>query len=161
MNITASLFGQMGTFFILVFVTMKYVWPPIMKAMNERQKKIADGLQAAEDGQHKLELAQKKASEMLKDTKRQCADLLEEARQRGNQIIEEYKVKAAEEFERMMERAHADIAQEKIEAESQLMRKVSDLSVYIAEKVIESRVSATDHAHMINQLINNIEREKA
>lgn len=161
MNITVSLFGQMITFIIFVFVTMKYVWPPIMKAMEERQKKIADGLMAAEEGEHKLELAQKKASDVLRDAKRQAADLLDEARQRGNQIVDEHKHKAAEEAQRLAERARSDIEQEKIEAQSQLLRKVSDISVQIAEKVIESHVSATDHAHLIDELISQIEKAES
>lgn len=159
MNITVSLFGQMITFAIFVFITMKYVWPPIMRAMNERQKKISDGLMAAEEGVHKLDLAEKKASEILKKTKRQAAELLEEARHRGEQIVDEQKQKALIEAEKVMERAKADIEQEKIEVQGQLMKKISDLSVQVAEKVILAQVSAKDHARLIDQLIRDIEQE--
>ncbi len=129
-----------------------------MKAMEERQKKIADGLIAAEESQHKLELAKTKAADMLKDAKHQAADLLDEARQRGNQIIDEYKQKAAVEAQRLIERAHSDIEQEKTEARSQLLKQVSGISIQIAEKIMDSQVNASDHAHMIDQLISQIEQ---
>lgn len=161
MNITASLFGQMITFFIFVWVTMKYVWPPIMKAMNERQKKIADGLLAAEESQHKLELAQKKSAELIKAAKNQSADLLDDARLRGSQIVEEYKQKAQQEADKVIERSRADIEQEKMEVKSQLLKKVSGISISIAEKVLESHVSSADHAHLIDQLINKIEKQES
>ena len=106
MNFNATLIGQMITFGLLVLFTMKYVWPPIIQAMQDRQKRIADGLASAERGVHEQELAQAKAAQMLKEAKQQAADIVAQANKRANEIIEQSKLDARTEGSRQLAAAH-------------------------------------------------------
>src|SRR3989338_9394725 len=102
MNINATLGGQMLTFAVLIWVTMKYIWPPVIKAMEERQKKIAEGLAAAERGKHELELAHRKVAEQLRDAKTQAAEILEQAGHRANAMMDDAKEQARHEGARLI-----------------------------------------------------------
>src|SRR4051812_4076656 len=103
MDINATLLGQFLTFAVLVWVTMRYIWPPIIKAIHDRQVRIADGLASAERGVHELELAQHKAVEILRDAKIQAANILEQANKRAGRIIDESKDRSRAEGERLIE----------------------------------------------------------
>ena len=112
MNINATLFGQMITFTIFVIFTMKFVWPHITKALSDRQKKIADGLAAAERGERSLELAQHKVADLLRDAKIKSSAMIDQANYRANHIIEDAKNLARDEGELMLALAAEEINQE-------------------------------------------------
>ena len=109
MNINATLFGELIAFIFFVWFCMKFVWPPIMGAIEERQKKIADGLAASERGEKDLELAQAKATEQLKEAKTQAAGIIEQAKKRGSQIVDEETQRAHQERENIIAQGHAEI----------------------------------------------------
>lgn len=152
MNINATLFGQAITFGILVWFTMKFVWPPIMQALDERAKRIADGLAAAERGKHDLELASKRAGDVLRDTKHQASEIIAQAERRANQIIEEAKQEAKVEGDRIVASAKAEIEQEMFRAKETLRGQVATLAVAGAEKILRREVDANAHAQLLNAI---------
>lgn len=156
MDINATLLGQLITFAIFVWFTMKYVWPPITKAMQEREKRIADGLAAAERGKHDLELAQHKISEQLRDTKIHAAEILDQANKRAGQIIEEAKQRAREEGERLLAMAHHDIEQEMQAAKQKLRSEVAKLAIAGAEKILTHSIDSATQQDLVKQLITEI-----
>ena len=105
MGLNATLFGQIFTFLVFVWFTKKFVWPPVMQAMDERRQKIADGLAAADRGQRELLEADAKAGEVLKEARQQAAGIVEQAGKRGSEIVEEAKVNARAEGERLVSAA--------------------------------------------------------
>lgn len=142
MGINFTLIGQMLTFALFVWFTMRYIWPPILKAMHEREKRIADGLAAAERGKHELELAQHKSTELLRDAKIQAAEILEQANKRGSMIIEEAKERAREEGERLLTIARGDIDQEVQTARQKLLNEIADLTIASTEKILQRTLDA-------------------
>ncbi len=112
MSINATLIGQMITFALLVWFTMKYVWPPLIQALEDRKTQIAEGLAAAEKGQEEMRLAEKKAIDVLKEAKEQSADIVNLAHKRANEMVEETKETAKQEGERLLVAAQVQIDQE-------------------------------------------------
>lgn len=149
MNLNATLFAQLVVFFILAWFTMQFVWPPIVKALDERAKKIADGLAAAERGKHDLELATKRSTEALREGKEKAADLLAQAEKRAAQVIEEAKVTAKAEAGRIVAGAKAEIDQEAVRAKEQLREQVASLVVSGAEKILRREINAQAHADIL------------
>lgn len=156
MNLNATLLGQMITFAIFVWFTMKYVWPPITKALDERQKKIADGLSAAERGVHELELAQNKAAEYLREAKVHAADIIEQANKRASLVIEEAKRKGFEEGQRMILLANDEIAREVESAKQVLKQQVATLAIQGAEKIISKNLDTAANQVLIDDFIKQI-----
>ena len=152
MNINLTLIGQMIAFVCFVVFCMKYVWPPIMAAMAEREKKIADGLAAADRASHDLELAKEKAVERLKEAKEEAAGIVDSANKRGNQIVEEAKDAAVAEAERVKASAQAEIEQETNRAREQLRGQVAALSLAGAEKVLGAAIDQDAHAELVDKL---------
>ena len=152
MNFNATLIGQSITFIFFVWFCMKFVWPPIMNALETRKKQIADGLAAADRGKHELELAAKKAGDNLRDAKAQAADVIAQAEKRAAQIIEEAKQAAKEEGDRQLAAAQANIAQETNRAREGLREQVAALAVAGAEKILRREVNAQTHADLLGQL---------
>ena len=142
MNINLTLIGQMIAFVCFVAFCMKYVWPPILAAMAEREKKIADGLAAADRASHDLELAKEKAVERLKEAKHEAAGIIDSANKRGNQIVEEAKEAALIEADRVKASAQAEIEQEANRAREHLRGQVAALSLAGAEKVLGAAPSS-------------------
>lgn len=149
MNLNATLFAQLVVFFILAWFTMKFVWPPIVKALDERAKKIADGLAAAERGKHDLELATKRSAEALRQGKEKAAELLAQAEKRAAQIIEEAKAQAKVEADRVVAGAKAEIEQETVRAKESLRDQVAALAVAGAEKILRREIDAKAHAELL------------
>lgn len=149
MNLNATLFAQLVVFFILAWFTMQFVWPPIVKALDERAKKIADGLAAAEKGKHDLELATKRSVEALKEGKEKAGDLLVQAEKRAAQIIEEAKLAAKVEADRIVAAGKADAEQEIVRAKEQLREQVATLVVSGAEKILRREINAQAHADLL------------
>ena len=152
MNINLTLFGQMFFFALFVLFCMKYVWPPIIAAMQERAEKIADGLAAADRASHDLELAQEKAVERLKEAKEDAAGIIEAANKRGNQIVEEAKELAITEGERLKEAAQSEIEQEMNRAKEQLRGQVAALALAGAEKILTAEIDQQRHADLVDKL---------
>lgn len=156
MNINLTLLGQMITFAIFVWFTMKYVWPPITKALSERQKKIADGLAAAEQGQRNQELAERKAAELLRETKLKASQIIEEANKRASNITEDAKETAREEGQRIIHHAHEQIEQEVVKAKQDLQNQVGRLVIDTAEKVLGRSIDAEKHQDLIQQAVKEV-----
>ncbi|MCD6039777.1 MAG: atpF [Gammaproteobacteria bacterium] len=157
MEINATLIGQLITFAILVWFTMKYVWPPITKAMQEREKTIAAGLEAAERSKRELEQAQHKALSIVHDAKRDATQVIEQAHKRSAQILEEAKGAAREEGERLMERAKAEIGREVNQAKEALRKQLSSLVVQAAEKIIQHNLDPAKQADLLDEFVAEIE----
>lgn len=156
MNINLTLFGQTIAFAIFVWFCMKFVWPPITSAMQARQKKIAEGLDAAGRAQRDLQLAQEKASHSLRETKEQVAQILEQANKHANLVIEEAKQQARTEGERLVAGARAEIEQEVNRARDELRTQVAALAVAGAEKILESQVDAKVHNELVEKLASQL-----
>mgnify|MGYP001828292905 CR=1 FL=1 len=156
MNINLTLIGQMIAFVCFVVFCMKYVWPPILAAMAEREKKIADGLAAADRANHDLELAQAKAVERMKEAKDEAGGIIDAANKRANQIVEEAKDTATVEAERVKASAQAEIEQEKNRAREQLRDQVATLSIAGAEKILGAEVDREAHAEMVEKLASEL-----
>lgn len=152
MNLNATILGQIIAFFLFVWFCQAYVWPPIVKALEERRKKIAEGLEAASRAEHDLELAQQRAAELLREAKENSAGIIDQANKRANQIIDEAKDKAREEGNRIKAGAQAEIEQQVNQAREQLRQQVAALAVAGAEKILESTVDAKAHGDMLNKL---------
>ena len=156
MNINVTLFGQMLSFAVFVWFTMKFVWPPIVKAMEERKAKIAEGLAAAERGQHEQELAEKRAKESLHEAKRQAAEIKNNAEKQAALIVEEARDKAKEEGHRQLLAAQAEIEQETNKAREVLRAKVAELAVLGAEKILRKEIDANAHRDIVESVARQI-----
>ncbi|WP_339900282.1 F0F1 ATP synthase subunit B [uncultured Gilvimarinus sp.] len=152
MNLNLTIIGQSITFVVFVLICMKYIWPLIIAAMAERQKKIADGLAAADRASKDLELAQEKAKHALRDAKTEAASILDSANKRATQIVEEAKEQAREEGNRIKAATQAEVEQEVNRAKEQLRSQVAMLAFAGAEKVLESSVDQSAHKDMIDKL---------
>jgi F-type H+-transporting ATPase subunit b len=152
MNFNATLIGQSITFIFFVWFCMKFVWPPVMNALEARKKQIADGLAAGDRGRHELELAAKKAGDNMRDAKVQAAEVLAQAEKRAAQMVEEAKTAAKEEGERQLAVAQANIAQETNRARETLREQVAGLALAGAEKILRREVNAQTHADLLGQL---------
>jgi F-type H+-transporting ATPase subunit b len=151
-NINATLLGQMITFAVFVWFTMRFVWPLLMQAIEERQAKIADGLAAAEKGRHELELAEVRAKELLRERKQHAAEIVAHAQKRANEIIEEAKISARTESERILGSARTQISQDLQEARDKLQREVGQLAIAAAEQILMREVDAEAHQDLVNKL---------
>ena len=149
MNLNATLVAQIVVFFILAWFTMKFVWPPIMKALDERATKIADGLAAAERGKQSLDLAAKRSAETVREGKEKVAEVLAQADKRALQIIEAAKVQAKVEADKIFAGAQAEIEQEAARVKESLRERVAELAVAGAEKILRREVDVRAHAEML------------
>jgi len=151
-NVTATLFGQMITFAVLVWFIQHFLWGPLTRMMAERSKRIADGLAAAERGKRELEMADKRSAETLREGKQHAADIIAQGEKRSLQIIEEAKQAAKAEGERMIAGAKAEIVQEVSRAKEALRSQVSALAVAGAEKILQREVDAREHAALLQSI---------
>lgn len=156
MSINATLLIQIIAFIVLVWFVNKVLWGPLSKLMEDRQKKIADGLSAAEKGKHELELAEQKAKEVLKEAKAQAQNVLSQAEKRGSEIVEDAKVKATEEADRIKASAQAEIEQEVSRAREELRKEVASIAVSGAEKILAKEIDAATHNDMLEALVKQI-----
>ena len=156
MNINLTLFGQMVTFALFVWFCMKFVWPVIIDAMEERQKKIADGLDAADRALRDLELAQSKATDQMKDAKQEAAGIIDQANKRAGQIVEEAKNQARTEGDRLKVAAEAEIEQEINRAKEELRASVAGLALAGAEKVLESSIDEKANRKLVDNLAEQL-----
>ncbi len=153
MSINATLIGQAISFAIFVLFCMKYVWPPLMSAIEERQKKIADGLASADRASKDLELAQAKASELLKEAKQQAQEIIEQANKRKAQVIDEAKAEAETERAKIIEQGKAEVEAEASRAKEELRAKVATLAIAGAEKIIERSVDKAANSDIVDKIV--------
>lgn len=152
MNINLTLIGQSITFIAFILFCMKFVWPALIAVMEEREKKIADGLEAADRADKDLELAQKKATQQLREAKDEAASIIEQANKRANQIVDEAKDQARTEGDRLLAKAQSDIEQEANRAKEELRGKVAALALAGAEQVLEAEINANAHDELVSKL---------
>ncbi|MEJ2142427.1 MAG: F0F1 ATP synthase subunit B [Gammaproteobacteria bacterium] len=153
MNINLTLIGQSITFIVFVWFCMKFVWPPVMAALNERKQKIADGLASAEKGKHDEELAKERAAEVLKEAKAKAQEIINGAEKRANQIVEEAKDAARTEGERLLTAANAEIEQEVNRARENLRGEVVSLAVAGAGRVLKREIDEKANEDLLKDLV--------
>lgn len=152
MEINATIIGQFITFAILVWFTMKYVWPPIIQAMREREKKIAAGLEAAERSKRELEIAEHKALSIIREAKQQAAQILEQTNLHSAQLVEEAKALAKQESRRIIDLAQGEIDQDVTQAKEVLKVQLATLVITGAEKIIQRKLDPSIHHDLLNEL---------
>ena len=156
MNVTATLFGQMGTFLVLVLFVMKFLWKPVLNALEDRRTRIADGLAAAEKGHEEQARAEERAAEVLKEAREQASDIVSQAQRRGAEIVEESKASARTEGERLLVAARAEIDQESLRAREALRKEVARIALAGAERLLRREVDAGQHAKLLGQLAEEL-----
>jgi F-type H+-transporting ATPase subunit b len=152
MNLNATLIVQSIVFIILGWVTMKFIWPPLIKALDERRQKIADGLAAADRGTRSLDEAQKKIAQLEAEARAKAQALLADTEKRAQAIVDEAKVAAKSEGERLVAAAKQDAEQQVVRAKNALRDQVAALAVSGAEQILKREVNAQVHADLLNQL---------
>ena len=156
MNFNFTLVGQLLAFILFVWFCMKYVWPPMLKILEEREKEIADGLNAASEGRRELEEANARKEEILGEAKKEAADLVGQANQRANQLVEEAKTSAQEEAEKIKVSAHNDIEQSAKRAREELRSEVATLAIAGAEKILNSEIDEKKNSELIDELTKEL-----
>lgn len=152
MNINFTLIAQAIAFAVLIWFTVKFVWPPLLNAIETRQKEIADGLAAASEGRNSLEVAAKKSEVTLNEAKQKASEIIGQAEKRGSQIVEEAKGAAKTEGDRILAGAKAEIEQEVNRAKEGLRAQVSALAIAGAEKILRKEIDAKAHSDMLSKL---------
>ena len=152
MSINATFFAQLAVFFLLVLFTMKFVWPPIAKALDERAQKISDGLADADKAKTELQTANKRVEDVLLKTRNESAVRLADAERRAQSMVEEAKVKAAEEGVKIVAAAKVEAEQQTLKAREQLREQVAALAVKGAEQILRREVNASVHADLLSRL---------
>ena len=156
MSINATLIGQIITFALLVWFTMKYIWPPLFNSLEERKKKIADGLAAAEKGQEDMLLAEKKAKGLLKTAKDQSSEIVTLAQKQANAIVEESKNTAKQEGDRLILAAKAQIEQDIQQSKESLRKEVAALAVSAAEQILTAEIDKTKHQEIVEKISSRL-----
>ncbi len=152
MDINMTLIGQTIAMIVFVWFCMKFIWPPLMTAIEERQTEIADGLAAAARGQQSLEKAQAEASDIVEDARKQATTILDQAHARANEIVAEGKAEGVRERERQLAAATAEVEQETNRAREELRGQVSAIAVASAEKILQREIDASAHEDILSKL---------
>jgi len=156
MNITVTLFAQMAAFILLIWFVNKVLWGPMSAMMAARQKRIADGLAEAERGKHEMELAAKRAAEVLREAKDKAAEIVAQGEKRGSEIVEEAKAQAKVEHDRIVAAANAEVEQEVFRAKEQLRQEVSAIALSGAAKILGREIDAKAHNDLLEKLVAEI-----
>ncbi|MCC7549709.1 MAG: F0F1 ATP synthase subunit B [Burkholderiales bacterium] len=150
MNVNATLIGQAIQFAVLIWFTYKFIWPPLLRAVDERRKRIADGLAAAERGKRDLELSAKRADEEVAKAKERAQEIIAQAEKRAAQIEDEARASAKAEGDRIVSAAKAEVVQEVLRAKEALRNQVATLAVRGAEKILRREVDAKTHSDLLD-----------
>jgi F-type H+-transporting ATPase subunit b len=156
MDVNLTLLGQMITFAIFVWFTMKFVWPPIVKAMQDRRDKIAAGLAAAEQGEQALQVATQQIAEDKKSAKAEAAKILEQAHQRAANLIEEAQKQARQEGERLVQMAQEEIKRQYSQAKTELLQQIAGIAVVGAERILGREVDRASNDRLVDDLIREL-----
>lgn len=152
MNINLTLISQAMTFAIFIWFTVRFVWPPLMRAIENRQKTIAEGLAAGERGKRELELASQRSGDVVREAKQRAADIIAQAEKRAAEIVDEAKTAAREEGGRILVGAKAEVEQEVFRAKEALRQHVADLALAGATKILRREVDEKAHAELLASL---------
>lgn len=152
MNFNLTLFTQAAAFALFIWFTIRFVWPPLLRAIENRQKQIADGLAAGEEGRKSLEISTREAAQVVAEARGRATEIVAQAEKRAGQLIEDAKLAAREEGEREKAAAKADIQQEVSRAREQLREQVASLAVAGAEKILRREVDAKAHAQLLESI---------
>ncbi|HEY1725214.1 MAG TPA: F0F1 ATP synthase subunit B [Steroidobacteraceae bacterium] len=158
MNINLTLFVQMVVFVVLVWFTMKFVWPMILGPMDERSRKIAAGLAAGEKGQQELSQARERADTIVREARALAHQMDEQAQRRSTETVEAAKEAARNESARLLAAAQAEVSNETVRASEQLRRQFGSMVVQAASRLVEHEVDAGTHAKLLQQLTDDIAR---
>ena len=158
MNINATLFGQVIVFVILIWFTMKFIWPYLTNAIEERQKKIADGLAAADRGQKDLVEAKGAADDIIREAREKAGKIVDQASKRSSELIEEARSTALSEGQRLVADARQEIELEKSKAREQLRNEVVTLALAGTSRLLEREVDPRTHADLLEKLAVEVER---
>ena len=156
MNLNLTMLGQAIALAVFVWFCMKYVWPPIIGALSERESRIADGLAAAEKGRHDLELAEKRAADLMREGREKAQEYIAQAQKRADDIVEEAKEAARAEGERIKNAARADLQTEVNQAREKLRAEVATLAVSGAEQILRREVDRNTHKQLLDQLSSSL-----
>ncbi|MBN9132080.1 MAG: F0F1 ATP synthase subunit B [Nitrosospira multiformis] len=152
MNINFTLISQAMAFAIFIWFTVRFVWPPLMRAIENRQKTIAEGLAAGERGKRELELASQRSGDVVREAKQRASDIITQAEKRAAEIVDEAKVAAREEGDRILVGARAEVEQEVFRAKEILRQQVADLALAGATKILRREVDEKAHAELLASL---------
>jgi F-type H+-transporting ATPase subunit b len=152
MNINFTLISQAMAFAIFIWFTVRFVWPPLMRAIENRQKTIAEGLAAGERGKRELELASQRSGDVVREAKQRASDIIAQAEKRAAEIVDEAKVAAREEGGRILVGAKAEVEQEVFRAKEILRQQVADLALAGAAKILRREVDEKAHAELLASL---------
>jgi F-type H+-transporting ATPase subunit b len=155
-NITATLLAQIVGFVLLIWFVNRVLWGPVSSMLEQRQKRIADGLAAGEKGKHELEMAEKRAKEHLHEAKTKASEIINQAEKRANEIVEEAKQDARTEAERIVTAANAEIDQEVNRAKEALRSQVAGIAVSGAGKILKKEIDAKAHDKLLEDLVTQI-----
>lgn len=152
MNFNLTLLGQAISLAIFVWFCMRFIWPPVINAIAERQRRIAEGLAAADEGQQKLDQAEVRYQELVEEGKKQAATIIAQAQKRGDEIVEEAKTTARVEQERIVQAGHQEIEQERELARQELKSRVAELALAGAEQVLMREVDRQKHNEVLARI---------
>jgi F-type H+-transporting ATPase subunit b len=155
-NINLTLIIQMIVFALLVWFTMSRIWPPLMRAVEERQRKIAQGLAAADRGEQELQQARQGAEAILREARERAGQIIEQAQHRANDIVEQARLSASQEGQRLVASAQQQIGLEASRARESLRREVGEIAVAAASKLLEREIDARTHQELISKLAAQI-----
>lgn len=156
MDINVTLIGQMITFILFVWFTKQFVWPPVIRALKDRQAKIADGLAAAERGHVELAHAKEAATQAVNDSKNEAGRLVLEAKKQSDHILDQARQQAREEGQRIIQQAHAEIEHMIAEAKETLRKQIAGIVLVGAEKILESQINPALHQGLLDKLAQEI-----
>lgn len=156
MNINATLIGQAIAFAVFVWFCMKFVWPPLLGAIEERQKIIADGLEASDQAEKDLAVAQAQAAEQLKEAKAQAAEIIEQAKKRAKVLVDEETQRGHSERENIIAQGYAEIDAERNRAKEDLRKQVSSLAIAGAEKILAREIDKDAQADIVAKLVDEL-----
>lgn len=156
MNINVTLFAQIIAFVLMIWFVNRVLWGPFTKLLADRQKRIADGLAAAEKGKHDLELSEKRALEVVQEAHARAAELLAQSEKRAGEIVEEAKAAARAEGERLVSAAHAEIERETNRAREQLRAQVATLAVAGASRIVKREIDPKAHQDLLEDLVSQL-----
>ena len=156
MDINLTLIGQTIAMIVFVWFCMKFIWPPILEAIEERQQQIADGLAAAEQGEERLEQARAESDEIVADARRQATSILDQAHARANEIVNEGKSDGVKERERQLTAAKSEIEQEANKAREELRGQVSAIAIASAEKILNREIDGKAHEDILSKLAQEL-----
>jgi F-type H+-transporting ATPase subunit b len=155
-DINLTLIGQAIAMLVFVWFSMKFIWPPLMQALEDRRKQVADGIAAGEKGKRDLEAAREQAQEIVSEARSKAVKIVDDANARYSEILGEAKTDAVKERERQLEQAQAEIAQAVNKARDELRGQVSAIAIAGAERILKREIDAQTHADLLTEMVSQV-----